>query len=104
MSRLLPIGAAILLSVGSCGPETEGAGLIDREDFIGAYVALREEALRNSGELAEEHRERILTERGVTGIDLTRFVESHGPELDFMRDLWNEIETRIDSLPTSASP
>jgi hypothetical protein len=101
LSRLLPFGTALLLSVTACDSTPDYRGLIDREDFIGTYVELRAAALRNSGELAEDQRERILSEHGVTGTDLTAFVEGHGPELEFMRDLWNEIETRIDSLPTT---
>lgn len=62
------------------------------------YVALRVAALRTeSGDLPDSARSRILAERGITERDLLGFVEARGADFDFMRDVWNEIEQRLDS-------
>ncbi len=87
-------GALILLLQGCGGgsPDT-----ITSETFIDTYVDLREAALStDSLRLATADRERVLAEHGVTEADLEAFVEVHATELEYMRDVWNEVETRLD--------
>ena len=71
----------------------------EREAFIGAYLDLRSAAL-SSGlpDLGDEVRDSILTVYGVTAQDLLDFVDMHGEDVEFMRDLWTEIETRMTEL------
>jgi len=96
---LLTVGALAVLSTGACQAEGGDSLLVDRGTFIDAYVELRVAALRNQGELPEGRREEILRDHGVTDDQLVAFAEGHGAELEFMRDVWNEIEARIESAP-----
>jgi hypothetical protein len=100
LPRFLAV-TALLLVVPGCGDasRTEGA-LIPRETFIETYVELRVAALRSADAvLSDSARAEILARRGVSEDELIDFVSVRGPELDFMRDLWNEIEIRMDSVP-----
>lgn len=96
-SRLLD--GLVLLACVACGlgsaPET-----IDRELFIQTYVDLRTAALdTDSQRLANPDRASILDRHGLTEDDLLRFAEVHSSDLDFIRDLWNDVELRLDRLP-----
>ena len=63
-----------------------------REEFIQAYVELRVEALSLGTTQIGDVRDSLLAVYGVTGEDLLAFVDTHGEEVEFMRDLWAEIE------------
>ena len=86
---------------GSCGggatdvPEdTPG-----REEFIGAYLDLRTAALGlGTTDLGDEGRDSILSGYGVTAQDLLDFIDTHGQDVEFMRDLWTEIEGQLSEL------
>jgi hypothetical protein len=70
---------------------------IDREVFVDTYVALRIAALdADSAKLSETDRAEILARHGVTEQDLLDFADTHAVELDFMRDVWNDVELRMD--------
>lgn len=91
------VGASILLF--GCGPSTP-EGVIDEETFIETYVALRIAAFdTDSSRIAAGDRDAILEARGVTEDDLMAFVRAHGAELEYMREVWNEIEVRMDRSP-----
>jgi len=90
----------------SCGggatdvPETvEG-----REAFVGAYLDLRMSAVNSGSSVIEDGvRDSILTLHGVTEQDLLDFIETHGEDVEFMRDLWTELEGLItDRIERSA--
>jgi len=88
-----------LASVWACG-EGPGAAGISRGAFVDTYVELRVAALRTEvGDLPDSARSRILTERGLTEGDLLDFVAARGADFVFMRELWNEIEQQLDSVP-----
>jgi hypothetical protein len=93
--------AALLLVVPGCGNTSSDAGTVmPRETFIETYVDLRVAALRSADAvLTDSARAEILARRGVSEDELIDFVTVRGTELDFMRDLWNEIEMRMDSVP-----
>lgn len=99
----VPLLAALCIGlVVACGPAPEEQ-TIDRETFIQTYVDLRVAALdTDTQRLAEPDREAILTRHGVTAEDLMRFAQVHAPELEYMRDVWNEIELRLDRTPPSS--
>ena len=79
------------------GGETDG---MTRADFVSTYVDLRVAALRRDDEtLTDSARAAVLARHGVTEGDLLDFASTHGGDLDFMRDLWNEVEARLDSVP-----
>jgi hypothetical protein len=86
---------SVLLSVLACGGSTEET--IDRQVFIDTWVELRIAALEtDSQRIAAPDREAVLDRHEVTADDLTRFAEVHATDLDFMRDVWNDIELRMD--------
>ena len=67
-----------------------------RPEFIGAYLDLRTAALiSGSTDLGNEVRDSILAVYDVTDQDLLDFIETHGEDVEFMRDLWTEIEGRV---------
>ena len=67
-----------------------------REAFIGAYLDLRTAALSSgTTDLGDEVRDSILATYNVTGQDLLAFVDAHGEDVEFMRDLWSELEVRL---------
>lgn len=68
----------------------EGVG---REVFIGVYVDLRAAALSlPPTETGFDVRDSILTAHGVTGEGLLEFVDTHGARVEFMSEIWSEIE------------
>ena len=98
------LGALVgLLLVASCGGETSSReapdGVIERDLFVQTYVEIRMTALYNgSRTITPAQKEEVLAERGVSEDDLRLFIETHGPDLAYMRDLWADIEAEILSL------
>ncbi len=77
----------------------EDVATIDPEIFIATYVDLRAEALLNdSQQITDEERAQVLQERGVTEDELLAFADIHGRDVTFMRDLWDEVEERLDLM------
>ncbi|MEX2467126.1 MAG: hypothetical protein WD995_09450 [Gemmatimonadota bacterium] len=98
----LAAGLVALVVFASCGqgPSDERDGQVSRSRFIDAYVDLRVTALRaEEGLLTDSARAVVLERHGMTEDELLRFVDAHGRDLDYMRDLWNEVELRLDSVP-----
>lgn len=98
LTRGLPLACAFLGTACGVGDvEKPGAETISRETFIETYVALREAARESeTGEITAEARERVLAEQGLSEDDLLTFVEVHGRRIDFMRDVWTEVEERLE--------
>ncbi len=110
-------GLAGVLLFAACGEEGASAidedGIIDREVFVQTYVELRMESFDNIPRvITDGERDVILEERGVSAEELRLFLTVHGPDVEFMRDLWAEIEGQIlnllnpepDSLDGEPSP
>lgn len=93
--------AFLALLAAACGdngsaPPDPAAETIDRETFVATYVDLRLAALEDTTlSISPAERERVLRRHGVTRDDLFRFVEVHGDRVDFMRDVWDEVDERI---------
>lgn len=104
LPRVLAVTTLLLVASG-CGDASRNEGaLIPRETFIETYVELRVAGLRSADAvLSDSARAEILTRRGVSEEELIEFVTVRGPQLDFMRDLWNEIEMRMDSVPAATA-
>lgn len=80
-------------------PSAADAETISRDVFVATYVDLRLTALRSgSEEISPSARDEVLARHGVTPEDLLEFVEIHGDRVQYMKELWNEVETRIDSI------
>jgi len=90
------------------GPEGGDSSVISRDAFIQAYVDLRVAALRSPGmELPLEERDRILVDLGLVDQDLLDFVEVRGRDIQFMRRVWEEIDSIITEkreITRSANP
>jgi hypothetical protein len=93
--------ASLLAIATACGSGTGGSpDTIDSEVFIQTFVDLRISALdTDSQRIAPLDREAILSEHSVTADDLTQFATTHGDDLEFMREVWNEVELRMDRMP-----
>ena len=98
MNRTMPAIALMLLAT-ACGGDAQGpvpADVIDRETFIETYVDLRVAAVTSTEfRVSPEQRAEILTRHGVDGDGLLRFADAHGRDLDYMTEVWAEIEVRI---------
>ena len=91
-----------LVCVGTlaCGGNRVPEDVIDRDVFVQTYVDLRVAALAtDSQKIAVTERDEILARHGITAADLTRFAEAYAEDLDFMRDVWNDIELELDQDP-----
>ncbi len=93
---IVPIVAMTLCwscSGGATDAPVETAG---REAFIGAYLDLRIVALSlGSTVFGDQVRDSVLTLHGVTEQDLRDFIDTYGEDVEFMRDLWIEVEARL---------
>lgn len=98
--------ALCLLATFGCGDGPSDRELaVSRARFIDTYVDLRVEALRADPEtLTDSARATVLARHGVTEEELLDFAEAMGGDLEYMRDVWNEIEARLDSLPPIPGP
>lgn len=100
-ARAAPVLCLVLLLVAAaCGIDEDapprGRETISGETFVATYVELRRSALESeTGQITAEERERILSERGITEDDVLTFVDVHGGRIDFMRDVWNDVEARL---------
>ena len=90
----LALGLAILAA--ACGGDAVPADVIDRETFIATYVDLRWAAVETPDfRISADQRDQILAARGVDGESLVRFADAHGRDLDFMNEVWAEVDKRI---------
>jgi hypothetical protein len=72
------------------------ADTVERDVFIGAYVDLRVTALSSgTTEIDADARDSILAAYDVTGEELTRFIDTYGEDVEFMQNLWTEIEGQL---------
>jgi len=101
---LASLALLLVAFAAGCGePETTA---LDRETFVRAYVDIRAAALQTEdAEPTERQREDVLARYGVSAEDMVEFVEYHGEDVEYMRELWSEIEVRleVDSLPRADS-
>ena len=100
--RALLVAVAPLLVIATAACSGGAVDTIDREVFITTYVDLRMAALEtDSARISQEARDEILQRNGVTADDLTTFAELHADDLDYMREVWNEVELRMDVDPAA---
>lgn len=107
MKRRMPAIALLLLSV-ACGGDAQGpvpADVIDRETFIETYVDLRVAAVTSTEfRVSAEQRAEILARHGVDSESLLRFADAHGRDLDYMNEVWAEVEAGIQDRTGSEAP
>lgn len=87
--------ATVALAACTTAPAEETIG---RDAFVQAYVDLRISALDTSDQvMTDSLRALVLARHGVTAEDLLRFAEVHARDLEFMRDVWNDVEAQMDA-------
>jgi hypothetical protein len=101
-------GLAYVILVAACGGQgdtaTDATAPISRDLFVQTYVELRMESFDNTPRvITDAEKDVILAERGITDEDLRHFIQVHGSDLPFMRDLWADIEAQILSLLSPGS-
>jgi len=102
-----PFGLAFLtgvalLAVGCESGAAPEAGVIDREVFVAAYFDLRVAALAGDTALSDAQRDEILARHGISEAELLQFVGVHGRDVDYMAEVWGEVEELMDT-PEAAS-
>lgn len=96
LALALTVSAFACRGDSTASPDMDG---MDRETFIATYVDLRTAVIRgDEHELSDQDRTRILSEHGVTEADFTDFIEAHGSDVAFMREVWDEVESRLDAI------
>jgi hypothetical protein len=89
-----------LIVVGMLGCGSTPGETIEREAFISTYVDLRTAAAdTDTLRIGDTERAEVLARHGVTREDLSRFVDVYAEDLEFMREVWNEVEVRLDFEP-----
>lgn len=107
------VRALVLVALGAVAaceprPAAERAASIPRATFIATYVDLRTAATQaDDGLLTDAARRRVLTKHGVTEAQMLEFVEVHGRDVEYMQDVWAEVEALVggsvsDTLPSPA--
>lgn len=98
--------AATVAATATCAPnESVSSDVMTREAFIETYVALRAAGLQTESRvISPEDRERILAEHHVAQEELLHFAEVHGGDATFMREVWEEVESRLEDRQTDVEP
>lgn len=94
------LAVVVALVAGACSSDQPAgaAETIDREVFIATYVDLRIAALEaDTRLLTDEARDEVLTQHAVTEERLKAFAEVHGRDVEFMSDVWAQVELRLDA-------
>jgi len=103
--KFLTVGLLCLLF--ACGGDQApgAAGTISRGVFVDTYVELRMTALHSpDGRVSPEAKAEILEAKGVTEADLLHYVDVHGTRLQFMVEVWAEIDDTLRALRTQDDP
>ena len=98
LSRSLVFVTLLLVSCSDGAQEEAAQETISREAFAKAYIHLRMTALQAEGqEMTLSNRNQVLDSLGLEEEDLIHFVEVHGTDVQFMRNLWEEIDSILDA-------
>ena len=101
------MGSSVLCLLSACGGEQapESAETISRDVFVDTYVELRMAALHSpDGRVSPEAKAEILEAKEVTEADLMQYVDIHGARVQFMVEVWAEIDDTLRSLRTEEDP
>jgi hypothetical protein len=101
MIRRAPLLLAAALLLAACGKDEEPAGVIPRDKFVAANVALR--SLPDGA--TPEQKAAALRKHGVTDKQLKAWVNGHARDPQTVAEAWEQIAFRLDSLSNpTASP
>ncbi len=95
------IGAlALILLTAACGGDGEAvvpSDVMERETFIATYVDLRRATTGSPDfRLSDDERAQILAQHGTDAESLVRFADAHGRDLEYMNEVWTEVESRLE--------
>ena len=86
----------LLFTHAACGGDTTAIAngdIPDRDTFVTAFVDLRLAAIESEDfVVTDSERDRILSSHGIDGESLLLFANVHGMDVEFMRDVWNDVE------------
>lgn len=98
-------GLAFLVALAAACADRSPPRTVDREVFIEAYVDLRLAALRAPDfVVSPEQRAQILERHGVDAEELLAFARAYGGDVEFMSEVWNEVERRLEARRTEEAP
>lgn len=87
------------LALAACGGDGSPAGVIPREKFVAANVAVR--SLPDSA--TPQARAAVLRKQGVTEAQLKAWVNGHAREPEVLAKAWEEIAFKLDSAANPGS-
>lgn len=85
----------------ACGNEPEAP--IDRQTFEDVMVELRKAVEDADSAAFAERRREILESAGVTDSALLAFVRIHEVDLEYMAEVWESIDARVNELDADES-
>ncbi|HEX6368964.1 MAG TPA: hypothetical protein VF006_08525 [Longimicrobium sp.] len=91
---------AAALSLAACGGDEQPSGVIAREKFVAANVAVR--SLPDGATAAE--RAAVLRKHGVTDRQLKAWVNGHARNPETLAKAWEEIAFKLDSAGNPSMP
>ena len=95
LKSITPIAAALLaVTLAACGGEDARAGLISRQRFIDANIALR--VIPDTAAKADSLRAAVLKKHKVTEKDLTAFLAQAQRDPEELAKVWTEIAEAVD--------
>lgn len=83
----------LVLALAACGGKEQPAGVIAREKFVAANVAVR--SLPDGA--TKEERAAVLRKHGVTDKQLQAWVAGHARQPETLAKAWEEIAFKLDS-------
>jgi len=102
---ILLLSASPLLACSSADSEEGRKDAISSEAFITAYVELRIAALRAPGqELTLQARDRVLRRLELEEKDLLDFVDAYGKDVQFMRRVWENVDSILEDRRRPREP
>jgi hypothetical protein len=101
MRRQASLAVLLALAAACAEGARTGPAPIDREVFIETYVELRLAALQSPDYMVTpERRAAVLQSQGVDADALLAFADAHGRDVEYMSELWSEVERRLEARRT----
>jgi hypothetical protein len=96
---------AFVLAIGILACRNGEPSGLGRDTFIDVVVQLRRAAVQYpDSALFDAHRAEILREAGVTDSMMNTFVARHNRDVQFMTEVWDSVDRRLNPPPSTESP
>jgi hypothetical protein len=96
MIRRTPLFLAATFALAACGGDEQPAGVIPRDKFVAANVAVR--SLPDGA--TPQEKAAALRKLGVTDVQLKAWVNGHIRDPETLAQAWEQIAFKLDSLST----